>query len=110
MDGLYSDLITIEDEVRVGPGAAIICHTKAGKTLRECGVPLSVKPIRLCRYAMVGANATVLGGVTVGEGALVGAGAVVSQDVPPYTVVVGNPARAVRKLTPPAAAKDADAD
>jgi acetyltransferase-like isoleucine patch superfamily enzyme len=100
-DGIYPDLITIEDEARIGPGAALVCHTAAGKTLRERGVPYTVKPIRLCRYCMVGANATVLGGVTLGEGAVVAAGAVVSQDVPPYTVVAGNPARPVKKLSPP---------
>lgn len=46
--------------------------------------------------ASIGANATVLAGVTIGEKAMVGAGSVVVKDVPPYAVVVGNPARIIR--------------
>jgi len=98
LDGIYPELIEIGDEARIAPGAAMICHVSAGATLSQRGVPYSVKPIRVEKYAMIGINATVLGGVTVGEGAVVGSGAVVSQDVPPYTVVVGNPARPVKKL------------
>ncbi len=45
----------------------------------------------------IGFRATILGGVTVGDGAVIGAGAVVTSDVPPYAVVVGNPARVVRR-------------
>lgn len=50
--------------------------------------------------AWIGAGAIILGGVTVGRGATVGAGAVVTKDVPPYTVVVGVPARVIRELDP----------
>jgi acetyltransferase-like isoleucine patch superfamily enzyme len=50
------------------------------------------------RGAKIGANATILPGVTVGEDALVGAGAVVVHDVPPGAVVVGNPARMIRQI------------
>ncbi len=50
----------------------------------------------------IGARAIILSGVTVGDGAVIGAGAVVSRDVPPYAIVVGNPARAVRfRFDPP---------
>jgi UDP-2-acetamido-3-amino-2,3-dideoxy-glucuronate N-acetyltransferase len=48
--------------------------------------------------ASIGANATILPGLTIGEGAMVGAGSVVTKDVPPRTLVVGNPARIVRAL------------
>lgn len=44
----------------------------------------------------IGANATILRGVTIGEGAIVGAGAVVAKDVPPYTIVGGNPAKVIK--------------
>jgi acetyltransferase-like isoleucine patch superfamily enzyme len=54
-----------------------------------------LEPIRVCRRASIGSNATILAGVTVEEGALVGAGAVVTRDVPPHAVVVGVPARVV---------------
>ena len=52
--------------------------------------------------ATVGAGAVVLPGMTIGERAMVGAGAVVTKDVEPDTVVVGNPARVVRRLEPSA--------
>ena len=57
-------------------------------------------PIHVEDDAWIGMNALVLKGVTVGRGAIVGAGAVVAKDVPPWTVVVGNPARIVRELPP----------
>ena len=50
------------------------------------------------RGASIGSGATVLPGVNIGEGAMVGAGAVVTRDVPPFTVVVGNPARVIRDV------------
>ena len=55
---------------------------------------------RVRRRASIGSGAVILCGVTIGEGALVGAGSVVTKDVEPYTVVVGNPARQLRKLDP----------
>lgn len=62
------------------------------------------KPIRICRGAWIGARSIILKGVTVGEGAIVGAGSVVTKDVPPYTVVAGNPARVVKVDLPSDAA------
>jgi len=58
---------------------------------------LIIKPIRIESQAWVAAKATILPGVTIGEGAVVGACAVVAKDVPPWSVVVGNPARVVGK-------------
>ena len=50
------------------------------------------------KSASIGANATILCGITIGEYALIGSGAVVTKDVPPYSIVVGNPARVVGKV------------
>ena len=61
---------------------------------------VDTKPIHICDKVWIGFNAIILKGVTIGEGAIVGAGAVVTKDVPPYTVVAGNPARVVKKLSP----------
>lgn len=90
--------IALEDGVVLGFGATL---TTSGHDIscpdRRAGV-LVARPIRVCRGAWIGANATILPGVTVGEGAVVGAGAVVTKDVPPHALVAGNPARAIKEL------------
>jgi len=57
-------------------------------------------PVTIQDKAWIGFNVSILKGVTIGEGAVVGAGAVVSKDVPPYTLVAGNPAQVIRQLKP----------
>ena len=57
------------------------------------------RPVRIDDHAWIGARALICPGVTVGEGAVVGAGAVVTRDVAPYTIVVGNPARPIGERT-----------
>ena len=61
-------------------------------------IDLNEKEIKIEDDAWIGFNATILKGVTVGKGAIVGASSVVTKDVPPYTVVAGNPARIVKTL------------
>lgn len=56
------------------------------------------KSIRIMDKAWIGMNSIILKGVTVGEGAVVGAGSIVTKDVPPWTVVAGNPARPIREI------------
>ncbi len=94
--------VKIEDGVFVGHNVTFIndlyprATTEDGKLQTEedwvC-IPTVVK-----KGASIGSSATILAGVTIGEGAIVGAGSVVTRDVPPRTVVVGNPARVLRKL------------
>ena len=68
-----------------------------GHELVAEGVPRpTTAPIKVEDHVWIGARATVLKGVCVGEGAVVGAGAVVTRDVPPRSVVVGSPARVIR--------------
>ena len=61
---------------------------------------VEAKPIRIERNVWIGFDACVLPGVTIGEGSIVGARSVVTQTVPPFTVVAGNPARIIREISP----------
>jgi acetyltransferase-like isoleucine patch superfamily enzyme len=93
--------VTIEDEVFIGHGVMFIndkyprATTDAGQLQTEADWTMT--PTLIKRGASLGSNATILCGVTVGEGAIVGAGSVVTRDVPPGAVVAGNPARVIRK-------------
>jgi acetyltransferase-like isoleucine patch superfamily enzyme len=62
--------------------------------------PMQSKPIRIGNAAWIGFESIVLPGVTIGDGSIVGARSVVAEDVPPYSIVAGNPARVVRRLEP----------
>jgi UDP-2-acetamido-3-amino-2,3-dideoxy-glucuronate N-acetyltransferase len=94
--------VTIEDDVFIGHGVMFIndryprAASAAGTLQTEAD--WQVVPTTIKKGASIGSNATILCGVTVGEGAIVGAGSVVTKDVPPGTVVAGNPARVMRKL------------
>lgn len=57
-------------------------------------------PVVICTKAWIGARAIITKGVVIGEGGIVAAGSVVTKDVPPYTIVAGNPARVIRELGP----------
>jgi acetyltransferase-like isoleucine patch superfamily enzyme len=83
--------VTIENEVFIGPNA---CFTN-DRVPRAFLPDWTVTPTLVRRGASIGANATIVCGITVGEYAIVGAGAVVIRDVQPYTLVVGNPARVI---------------
>jgi UDP-2-acetamido-3-amino-2,3-dideoxy-glucuronate N-acetyltransferase len=86
------DGIRLEDDVFVGPNA-----TFTNDPFPRSRQHLAAYPRTVVREgASIGANATILCGLTVGRRAMVGAGAVVTRSVPPYAVVVGNPARIVR--------------
>lgn len=85
----------IEDDVFIGPNATFSNDAfPRSKEYPEKFLGISVK-----RNASIGANATLLPGITIGENAMVGAGAVVTKDVPEDAVVVGNPAKVIRYLT-----------
>ena len=83
--------VTIEDEVFIGPH---VCFTN-DRHPKAVG-DWEVTPTLVKKGASIGANATIVCGVTIGEDALVGAGAVVTKDVPANAVVVGCPAKRIK--------------
>jgi galactoside O-acetyltransferase len=60
---------------------------------------VKVAPVRIDSKSWIGLNAIILRGVHIGEGAVVAAGAIVTKDVPPWTVVAGNPAKIIKRLS-----------
>jgi virginiamycin A acetyltransferase len=92
---LYSvNKITIGTKVAISR-EAFICT--ASHDITKPNRPLVTAPITICDGVWIGARAIVLPGVTIGDGAIIGANSVVGSDVAPYTVVAGNPAKALRK-------------
>ena len=88
--------ITIEDDVLIGPKVSLINENHQLNPEQRKG--LAAKPILIKKNAWIGANATILPGVTIGENAVVAAGAVVSKDVPDHTVVGGIPAKFIKNV------------
>lgn len=88
--------ITVEDQVMIGPKVNLITENHplnpADRKSMLC------KPILIKRNAWIGAGATILPGVTIGENAVVAAGAVVSKDVPDNTIVGGIPAKVIKTI------------
>jgi acetyltransferase-like isoleucine patch superfamily enzyme len=94
--------VTIEDDVFIGHNVTFINDMYPRSTAAGGGLQTEadwkVVPTLIKKGASVGSSSTILAGVTVGEGAIVGAGAVVTKDVPPWTIVAGNPAKVLRKI------------
>jgi acetyltransferase-like isoleucine patch superfamily enzyme len=104
----------VGDNVSIGSSSVVEHHIRIGNNgawigpqavITNAAYPLSLnvknelKGARVKKNAKVGANATLLPGVTIGENALVGAGAVVTKDVPPNKVVAGNPAKVINDVS-----------
>jgi len=99
LETAYPENITIGNDVRVTAGAIIMTHIKPPHYLRDKGyVPVVLKPVVLEDHCFIGVNAVVMPGVTVGRASVVGSGAVVTADVPPLTMVAGNPARIIKRF------------
>lgn len=85
---LWTGLL-VEDDVFIGPNATFTND----HTPRSGQHPDKYLETKICRGASIGANATILCGITIGENAMIGAGAVVTKDIPANSVWYGNPAR-----------------
>lgn len=97
IDSAYPDLVEIEDHARVGIGVIVLAHSRpADGWMDHIGEQRGRVTIK--RHAAIYAGAIIMPGVTIGEYAIVREGAVVLDDVPPFTMVAGNPARAIETL------------
>ena len=98
LDAMHPGLISIGDNVTISVRAVLIGHFKGSRPHE----PGSNKPsIQVKENAFIGPNVTVLPGVTIGKDAVVAAGSVVTRNVPPMTMVQGNPARVIAKCSVP---------
>ena len=93
--------VTVEDEVFIGHGVNFINDkypraTSADGSL-QTEADWTVERTLVRRGASIGTNATILGGITIGERSIVGAGSVVTRDVPAGAIVAGNPARVIKR-------------
>ena len=91
--------VTISDNVNIGQNVTIsgLNHNyeDPNKTISEQGV--STMPIKIENNVWIGANSVVLPGVQIGNHSVIGAGSIITKDIPPYSVAVGNPARIVKR-------------
>lgn len=91
--------VTISDNVNIGQNVTIsgLNHNYEDpcKTISEQGVGTS--PIKIENDVWIGANSVVLPGIQIGNHCVIGAGSVITKDIPPYSVVVGNPARIIKR-------------
>ena len=102
LETAYPENITLGNDVRVTVGAIVMTHIKAPNYLRETGImPVVIKPVRLEDHCFIGVNAVVMPGVTVGRASVVTCGSVVVSNVPPFTMVGGNPARVLKHFPEP---------
>ena len=89
--------LSIADNVMIGPNVSIITASHPLEPSQRRAVTIG-KPIVIERNVWIAAGATVIGGVTIGENSVVAAGAVVTRNVPPNSLVGGNPARVIRSI------------
>lgn len=105
--------VEIGDDVLIAWGCTIVDHDSHSirfsermhdatewQAGRKDWTDVAVVPVTIGNRVWIGLNVIILKGVAIGEGAVVAAGSVVTHDVPPWTIVAGNPARLVRELAP----------
>lgn len=96
---LYAAYRAMNGTINIGNNVALGPHVKifaAGHDYTSHDLADTAGPVVIDDFVWVGGNSTILSGVHIGTGAVIGAGSVVTRDVPPYSVAVGNPARVIK--------------
>lgn len=102
---VYFDAVNA-DHIYIGEGAGItarcliLCHKRNMKDYRFgedfLNLPFSIEDVHIGRRAHIGMGSIIMPGVTIGDGAIIGAGSLVTKDIPPYSLAVGNPAKVIK--------------
>ena len=102
LETAYPENITLGNDVRVTVNCIIMTHIKAPLFLRNSGImPSVISPVKINDHAFIGVNSVVMPGVTIGFASVIASGSVVVSDVPPYTMVAGNPAKVIKRFPHP---------
>lgn len=97
-----AESLTLGRECAIGPGCYLTDHDHGfAPDTPPLSLPLISNPTCIEDRVWLGANVVVLKGVTIGRGSVIGAGSVVTRDIPPGSVAVGNPARVIRQMEQP---------
>ena len=100
IDLVYPRMVSIGNNVTIGSNTMIFAHYNptANKLLKENGFPREVKKVTINDGVVIGPGSIITMGTTIGKNSIVGAGSVVSNTIPDSSVVLGNPARVIKKL------------
>ena len=94
-DPLLPELIEFEDGSGCGIGVKLLTHN----AMHIKHGSFSFGPIKVCKNARIGAYSVVLPGVTIGKGSIIGANSLVADDIPPFCIALGSPAKVIRQFT-----------
>jgi len=100
LDLVHPELISIGDNVTMGSNSMVYAHVNltANMFLKKTHYPRKIEKVEIKSGAVINPGAIISAGVTIGENSIVSIGSAVTEDVPDYCVVVGNPARIIKKL------------
>ena len=100
LDLVYPELISIGDNVTISHNVMIFSHSNptANLFLKKTAYPRKTGKVTIKNGAVINPGSIIIAGVTIGENSIVSIGSVVTEDVPDYCVVVGNPARVIKKI------------
>jgi len=100
IDLMYPELVTIENNVTLGSFSMLFAHNNptANLFLKQGDYPRKTGEIHIKSGAVINPGAIITLGVTIGKNSIISSGSVVTQDIPDYCVVVGNPARVIKKI------------